>query len=334
MQTTRLPYVDALKGFAIFLVVLGHVLQHYYSHDALAFRIVYSFHMPLFMFISGYVCYRKSEWSLVKKRAVQLLVPFFSCIVLNYCIDLALGDATVSLVTYLWNVLLQPDRGLWFLWALFFISALFICCQKIARRFSAPDWSLFLITAVVLNGIVIFGHIRLFGFHWIAWYFIYFTLGAMWHRWSSANSETKTYDKMTLIISAVMFPAMAYFFRLHNEPPTFYQWINLGKLFPVAYRFIVGLIGTLFVYECFKLYNNKILMHNTLSKLGGVTLGVYYIHFIILRIIFTIPIPDYLTVVAIISYTILATIISSHLAKTCLKYKWPALLVMGKPFNR
>ncbi|ROT03695.1 hypothetical protein ED388_12660 [Muribaculaceae bacterium Isolate-007 (NCI)] len=47
-------YIDCLKGFAIFLVVLGHVVQNYNLMDSWIFRIIYSFHMPLFMFMSGY----------------------------------------------------------------------------------------------------------------------------------------------------------------------------------------------------------------------------------------------------------------------------------------
>lgn len=50
--------LDALRGFAIILVVVGHVTQF---HDLvnyrsnLLFKIIYSFHMPLFFFISGRV---------------------------------------------------------------------------------------------------------------------------------------------------------------------------------------------------------------------------------------------------------------------------------------
>ena len=62
--STRLKYIDAIKGFAIIFVVLGHVLDGYlYSGFApesnrlfwSVFNIIYIFHMPLMMMISGYM---------------------------------------------------------------------------------------------------------------------------------------------------------------------------------------------------------------------------------------------------------------------------------------
>ncbi len=51
----RLEYIDILRGFAIFLVVLGHVLEHAGLKDDFLFYFIYSFHMPLFICISGFV---------------------------------------------------------------------------------------------------------------------------------------------------------------------------------------------------------------------------------------------------------------------------------------
>lgn len=51
----RKPLFDNLKFIAIFLVVLGHVIENnpYVSSDVLH-KIIYIFHIPLFTFISGY----------------------------------------------------------------------------------------------------------------------------------------------------------------------------------------------------------------------------------------------------------------------------------------
>jgi fucose 4-O-acetylase-like acetyltransferase len=63
----RIEYIDRLKGFAIVLVVLGHVTDGYFfgrfdpgSDDIFwtICNIIYSFHMPAFMAVSGYVAYR------------------------------------------------------------------------------------------------------------------------------------------------------------------------------------------------------------------------------------------------------------------------------------
>lgn len=60
----RIGYIDALKGFAILCVVLGHVADGYLDGNTYPeanqvlfdiFNTIYAFHMPLFMMISGYV---------------------------------------------------------------------------------------------------------------------------------------------------------------------------------------------------------------------------------------------------------------------------------------
>lgn len=52
----RLPPYQ-LKGLEIVLVVVGHLIQMWYLQDScdssFAFRVIYSFHMPLFFFMSG-----------------------------------------------------------------------------------------------------------------------------------------------------------------------------------------------------------------------------------------------------------------------------------------
>lgn len=91
----RIEYIDSLKGLAILLVVMGHVIPHYFPvwRDVLyvdgnrvamsVWLIIYSFHMPLFMFCSGLFALRIKEYtwktvgSAMWKRACTLLLPFF-----------------------------------------------------------------------------------------------------------------------------------------------------------------------------------------------------------------------------------------------------------------
>lgn len=62
--TDRNIYLDVVKVFTIVCVVLGHCIQYgsgktYLNgglfFDDIVFKIIYSFHMPLFMIISGYL---------------------------------------------------------------------------------------------------------------------------------------------------------------------------------------------------------------------------------------------------------------------------------------
>ena len=66
--------VDILKGFAIFCVVLGHL-----KPISQITNFIYSFHMPLFIFLSGITFWfsferKRIEGEMNKKKCVHLCV--------------------------------------------------------------------------------------------------------------------------------------------------------------------------------------------------------------------------------------------------------------------
>ena len=78
MSTTsdkaRLTWVDTAKALGIFYVVLGH------HHNHVLYNYIYTFHMPLFFFLSGMMFSRKPEQTFtgfMAKRAQTLLIPYF-----------------------------------------------------------------------------------------------------------------------------------------------------------------------------------------------------------------------------------------------------------------
>ena len=65
MEHKRVPWIDAIKGFAIINVVIGHVVDGYIGAGMYLeqveimediFNLIYSFHMALFFAISGMTC--------------------------------------------------------------------------------------------------------------------------------------------------------------------------------------------------------------------------------------------------------------------------------------
>lgn len=66
----RVEYIDAMRGFAIILVIIGHLIQTYYCnvYSNAIFRVIYSFHMPLFFFISGCVSKSYLDYSFVSRK--------------------------------------------------------------------------------------------------------------------------------------------------------------------------------------------------------------------------------------------------------------------------
>ncbi|WP_341677880.1 acyltransferase family protein [Niveibacterium sp. SC-1] len=76
--------MDRIKAIGIVLVVLGHAP----GFDPRVTTFIYSFHMPLFFFVSGYVLSRarldEPWWSYVRGRAGALLPPYVLFFVPSY----------------------------------------------------------------------------------------------------------------------------------------------------------------------------------------------------------------------------------------------------------
>lgn len=75
----RIPWIDFAKGIAIYLVVLGHIIQYIFPENALLFKIIYSFHMPLFFVLSGFTFTKNTEQSysaFVKNKIKSLGMPY------------------------------------------------------------------------------------------------------------------------------------------------------------------------------------------------------------------------------------------------------------------
>lgn len=173
----RLIYIDNLRGFLILLVILGHSLQDMGTgNENVLFRVIYAFHIPLFMAVSGYVSYRSHlEWHKLIKMAKQLLVPFFVWAVVSCFL---VGDAK-----YYWEIIKYPDRGLWFLYALYFISLLLTCCDWIAMKTGILLEIVVLVVAVISSAIVLVFGFKLFGFQLISYHFVFYSAGFFAHKY-------------------------------------------------------------------------------------------------------------------------------------------------------
>lgn len=251
-------FIDGLKGFAILLVILGHVLQYNYGglESSIAYRIIYSFHMPLFFFLSGYV----SKNATVKKCAISLLVPYlFWGVVL--CI---LNDWNISCL------FLDPDKVLWFLLILFYCHLFHILIKTyIDSTFYIILIAFLLCVITYLVGKGDVGGLRLY-----ARSLPFFLLGYY-------TKEYKLLSKLNSskirLLCWVFFVLMSPQFT-RNGNPLFFSYWNLGIMGRFIFDFAVALFGifsffTLFNY-IYKKYNIK-----SLSYIGRKTLAIYALQF-------------------------------------------------------
>lgn len=166
--------IDNLKGLLVILVVIGHAVQiNYQSRDAdfdenLLFRFIYSFHMPLFMALSGYLY----KWpSKLKIGSFYLMIPFLTWGIIDISI---VWQSTEDFIDKFINILVNPDSGLWFLYVLFQIH---IICHLINLIVSSNQ-NLLLILIILMLDITVFvtGFDR-FGLSQLCWISPFFVLG-------------------------------------------------------------------------------------------------------------------------------------------------------------
>jgi fucose 4-O-acetylase-like acetyltransferase len=82
-MSKRIEYLDIAKGIGILLVVLGH--NDFEVISLFVQRLIYSFHMPLFFFLSGYFISTAIPFvDFFKKRFNALIKPYLFTIFLIY----------------------------------------------------------------------------------------------------------------------------------------------------------------------------------------------------------------------------------------------------------
>lgn len=124
-HTERIISLDVLKCFAIFLVCWAHSIQHLTTADCidnLLYRWIYSFHMPLFMMVSGFFSVKSMGLTFsqfIEKKLKQIALPGFAWSLLFSLIGVVLGfhkiHFTFDITRYM---------PFWFLWALLICNIL------------------------------------------------------------------------------------------------------------------------------------------------------------------------------------------------------------------
>lgn len=283
----RNPFIDELRGYAILLVVIGHVLQFVIKVplNGFAFAIIYSFHMPLFMFLSGYslsIGHGDLKLCYVVKRMARLLVPFF-----------VWGGAMVYVVhsvAGLADLVLNPAYGLWFLWCLAWITFFVWLGQRISLLIkSEMGYFLVLIVLTILDYIL---DSWCFAFNLIALHFIFFLLGYNLKKyWSDRSKDFKFFIKLCsvfLFFTLILFWRFPQTFILEKPVITFlkeagfprYVVLYMKGVFFVLKRYLVSVSGIIFVISISRFFHDILgrIIKRFIAFVGTRTLDVYSIH--------------------------------------------------------
>ena len=272
----RLEFVSFAYAIGGILVVFGHSYplgKAYIPETLLTIRsFIYTFHMPLFFFISGMLLNYTSECSnhhsykqeliFIKKKASKLLIPYFLlalvAIIPKYMVSQYISD-TVSLDGgYLIKTLLSPRDNVWghfwFIPVLFFFFCFRIIWLRAAKRTAL---------AIALTVFVVVLHFYPLNSRWvglrdISIYCIFFWLGVI----SSEYVITKQLQLFSLFLSIFSLTgAMSIFFGLS------YNWVSTSlkglSLLLIAVLMIYAILGLGIEYQrrnfsFFAVFNEKI----------------------------------------------------------------------------
>ena len=203
-------YIDFIKGIAILLVLWGHCIQYGTCSDAFfenpLFKFIYSFHMPLFMLISGYLfaisVERHTLWETISKRLLSMGVPI---IVWSVIPDMILHISNGEKITF--SSIRDSLTSLWFLWSVLILSIMVTVIEKCSK--SKKIVALLLI--ICAGGVMLLLPERgqnLFMYP-------YFLLGHYYYKCRNIQ-WVKKYNGIVKAISLILFPMFIGFYTTNH----------------------------------------------------------------------------------------------------------------------
>lgn len=319
----RNHFLDYLKGIAIILVVWAHAIQYLdkgydFSQNGV-YMCIYSFHMPLFMTISGYLfsfsVSRKDSLRVVKVKSRQLLLPILCWAVimpfLFFYKELMSKDFIHGLFYFFRSYIRVLPYYLWFLWALFVIS---ILVSFVASKFKDK------VAVHILMFILLLGFTDKYGLIYMKYMYPYFLFGYFYNLY---RDKFVVWKKPATYISLIAFPILLFFWSkqdlIYHSGMSIYNPDVLKELMIAVERYAIGFAGTIVVVTIFKnlLYFPP---SKFITRAGTLSLGIYIIQTVIFAIA-DIFVPSYTvnyyvyTFIFTLTVSILIIIITMYLTR-------------------
>jgi len=280
-------YFDNAKCVLMLLVVFGHFLRPYIDNVLWVHSLyiwIFFFHMPAFIFISGYFAKNFHQRGYFKKITKKLLLPYliFQLLYSVYYYFLYQKDSIEF-------DLFTPQWSLWFLISLFSWNLLLWIFAKIPKHVSLSLSLLLGVGAGMLDAEKWLSISRTFTF------FPFFLLGYFLHKHDIERLFTWRLRSFSLFILAGMF--MMIHFGFPDLPQ---EWLYGSKSYDtLGVPEEKGIVGRLVIYGastlmmlCFlALVPNR---RFSFSVLGARTFYIYILHGFILKYLHETKFPDFI----------------------------------------
>lgn len=257
---------DILKGFGITLVVLGHCIQESYNgadlggnafFDDRLYQFIYSFHMPLFMLISGYYAWNSVQRAkttqerrkMIKRKCLYLITPIVVWRFLDFLYWYTTGEYVYrGAGAFLLEFLIAVLANFWFLWAVLY-SFVLVCLMHYCFHDSIWLYALvFLAMFFTPDGLGLMACKFVFPYYLIGFYGNKNKKFLLERALSPENERRRKW--CALFVSGLMFFGL---FSFYNADSFVYLtgYKLIGKDYGVQlwidfYRFLVGLCGIVF----------------------------------------------------------------------------------------
>jgi len=248
MNERRIQWIDSLRGFGIIIVTFGH-LNPWYPLE----KHIYSFHMCLFFFISGYLFKESlSLKSFVVKKSKTIMIPFVVWDFLSSLVAIIYGEGIRDTISkfFVVNGQLCWNAPIWFLLVLFIVEVLYAAILSI--RNSKKSIIITLIVSVILW--ILFGsYAVMLKLNLVPLGLFFYALGNM----CKQLYEDKDLSKKAVIILIGIFGGASILFGAILNIRISYTGGSFGNIY---YCIVAGISGVLFYWLVFKsLRSNKIL---------------------------------------------------------------------------
>ena len=259
---------DNYKALLIFLVVLGHFLDLCYNNTPFLYLLkwfIVSFHMPAFLFVSGYFSKKDMPVRIIIQK---LLIPYLVFEVIYYVFYTFILHRETGLY------LLYPKFSLWYILALFFYRLVSPLLIKIPYHIALTVFSGLLIglsgmkdNFLSLPRIIVFFPFFLFGLHF--------------KREMLDKFRTPKYQVLSAfcIVSFIIYLALDPVHKIYS-PKIFYgrynyEFLHQSPVEGILIRLLCYIVGfLLMMFTAIVMYDKKSLV----SYLGYRTMPVYLFH--------------------------------------------------------
>lgn len=287
----RIAWIDALRGFAMWLVVIMHVQFFSGSQSTVYNTLIAWMFMPLFFFVSGLVMYNPNrQWTAhsvvtyLWKKVQQILVPTVVVFLLAIWI---LGYNLVE-------ASLHPMKfGYWFTITLFGFIALYVLFEWLMQvcKVGNRGWLVCLVVLTVVFSLLLSRHglyTRMFGDGAMVWfdalqidkwsYFQFFVLGILVRKYKDVFLRLLSNKyAMGIVIVAYVLMAVVNVKGLPSGGIQRYLAAVCVRLLPYASICIVTAL-----FCSMRQFWSDSRTGKALQVVGSNTLGIYLIHYFFL----------------------------------------------------